>query len=148
VSKARTRRGAAAFGKLSLSVLVELGTHAPLASAMQLGPMSEKTLCQQLWERLPPGNLMILDRYYGQAPMLAELRPQCAARGSHFLVRVRDKLKVRVRQPHADGSATVAVTLREAALAAGTTADEASAKPARTCGRPRCTRLLLESLIC
>jgi hypothetical protein len=133
VSKARTRRGAAAFGKLSLSVLVELGTHAPLAAAMQLGPMSEKVLCQQLWERLPPESLMILDRYYGQAPMLGELQPQCEARSSHFLVRVREKLNVKVQQPHADGSATVAVSLREAAEPA----DDPPAKPVRACGRPR-----------
>ena len=113
--------------------LVELGTHAPLAAAMQLGPMSEKVLCQQLWERLPPESLMILDRYYGQAPMLGELQPQCEARSSHFLVRVREKLNVKVQQPHADGSATVAVALREAAEPA----DDPPAKPVRACGRPR-----------
>ena len=100
---------------------------------MQLGPMSEKVLCQQLWERLPPESLMILDRYYGQAPMLGELQPQCEARSSHFLVRVREKLNVKVQQPHADGSATVAVALREAAEPA----DDPPAKPVRACGRPR-----------
>jgi len=132
VAKAATRRGEAAFGKLSLSVLVELGTHAPLGAAMQLGPMSEKVLCQQLWERLPQESLVILDRYYGQAPMLGVLQSQCEARDSHFLVRVRDKLNVKVRQAHADGSATVGVTLREAAPA-----DEPPAKPAAARGRPR-----------
>jgi Transposase DDE domain len=136
VPKVSTRRGEAAFGKLSLSVLVELGTHAPLAAAMQTGPMSEKVLCQQLWEGLPRESLLILDRYYGQAPMLGQLQPQCEARGSHFLVRVRDKLNVKVQQPHADGSATVVVTLREPA-AATQPADELVAKPARTRGRPR-----------
>lgn len=136
VAKVSTRRGEAAFGKLSLSVLVELGTHAPLAAAMQLGPMSEKVLCQHLWEGLPQESLLILDRYYGQAPMLGQLQSRCEARSSHFLVRVRDKLKVKVQQPHADGSATVVVTLREPAPATQP-ADELVAKPARTRGRPR-----------
>ncbi len=60
----------AAFGKLSLSVLVELGTHAPLAADMQLGPMSEKVLCQQLWDGLPQHSLMVLVHY----SLLAEER--------------------------------------------------------------------------
>lgn len=136
VAKVRTRRGEAAFGKLSLSVLVELGTHAPLAAAMQMGPMSEKVLCQQLWERLPQGSLLILDRYYGQAPMLGQLQPRCEARSSHFLVRVRDKLNVKVQQPYADGSATVVVTWREPVTGAEP-AQEPLAKPARARGRPR-----------
>jgi hypothetical protein len=136
VSKVSTRRGEAAFAKLSLSVLVELGTHAPLGAAMQLGPMSEKVLCQQLWERLPQEGLLILDRYYGQAPMLGQLQPQCEARGSHFLVRVRDKLNVKVQQSHADGSATVVVTWREP-TSTNEPAQEPLAKPIRARGRPR-----------
>jgi|GEM_PF-3652625 len=94
--------------------------------------MSEKVHCQQLWERLPHESLIILDRHYGQAPMLGALQPQCEARGSHFLVRVRDKLNVKARQAHADGSATVGVTLSEPAPA-----DESLAKPAGARGRPR-----------
>lgn len=113
VSKVRTRRGEAAFAKLSLSVLVELGTHAPLGAAMSLGALSEKVLCQQLWEALPPESLLILDRLYGQAPMLQQLQEQCMLKGSHFLVRVRDRLNVQVQQLCEDGSAQVAVTLRE-----------------------------------
>lgn len=107
VGKVPTRRGQAAFAKLSLSVLVELGTHAPLGAAMQLGPMSEKSLCQELWQALPTESLLILDRLYGQAPMLKELQHQCEPAGSHFLVRVRERLNVRVLQSCADGSASL-----------------------------------------
>ena len=113
VAKVATRRGEAAFAKLSASVLVELGTHAPLGVAMAFGALSEKNLCQQLWESLPEKSLLILDRYYGQAPMLQELQRQCETRSSHFLVRVRDKLNVKVQRPCGDGSAQVTVTLRE-----------------------------------
>lgn len=52
--------------------------------------------CRQLWESLPHHSLLILDRYYGQ---------------SHLLVRVRDKLNVKVQRNYADGSAEVEVTL-------------------------------------
>lgn len=138
VGKVPCRGAEAGFAKLSLSVLVELGTHAPLAAAMELGAMSEKSLCRRLWQALPSESLLILDRLYGQAPMLKELQAHCTPKGSHFLVRVRDRLNVEVRQPQADGSATVAVTLREPSAAASEPEQEdgvlASAKPR---GRPR-----------
>jgi hypothetical protein len=85
---------------------------------------------------LPQEGLLILDRYYGQAPMLGQLQPQCEARGSHFLVRVRDKLNVKVQQSHADGSATVVVTWREP-TSTNEPAQEPLAKPIRARGRPR-----------
>lgn len=140
VAKVTTRRGEAAFAKLSASVLVELGTHAPLGVAMAFGPLSEKALCQQLWESLPQHSLIILDRLYGQAPMLRELQEQCSTCESHFLVRVRDKLNVKVQRAWNDGSAEVEVTLRElqpepVATAVSQPPAETSAKVAR--GRPR-----------
>ena len=135
VTKAATRRGEAAFAKLSLSVLVELGTHAPLGAAMDFGPMSEKALCRQLWEALPQNSLLILDRYYGQAPMLRDLQEQCTAHASHFLVRVRDKLNVKVQRTCADGSAEVEVTLRESGTETAE-APEVEQKP-KALGRPR-----------
>lgn len=141
VSKAATRRGEAAFAKLSASVLVELGTHAPLGAAMAFGPLSEKTLCQQLWESLPRHSLILLDRLYGQAPMLRELQEQCATREGHFLVRVRDRLNVKVQRACNDGSAEVTVTLREREEQpepAGSGPGPAEVQPAKAArGRPR-----------
>lgn len=113
VAKVSTRRGPAGFAKLSASVLVELGTHAPLGVAMAFGALNEKALVEQLWEWLPQQSLLLVDRYYGQGPMLRELQRQCESRESHFLVRVRDRLNVKIQRPCGDGSAEVAVVLRE-----------------------------------
>lgn len=115
VRKASSRRGLAAFAKAAMNVLVELGTHAPLGAALGFAGESELALAGQLWEFLPRHGLLILDRLYGQGPMLAQLQTQCAVRESHFLVRVRQKLATRVREVLSDGSAWVEVPLRDPA---------------------------------
>jgi len=111
-TKTSTRRGLAAFAKLSLVALVELGTHAPLAAAFAAGALRELAWSVALLEHLPPRSLLLLDRLYGQAPMLDELQKGCASSGSHFLVRVRQNPAVKVAGNHGDGSATVNVRLR------------------------------------
>ncbi len=93
-TKTRTRRGLAAFAKMSLVAMVELGSHAPLAAAYAAGALRELAWSVALLAQLPPGSLLILDRLYGQAPMLDELQSGCAQTDSHFLVRVRRKLAV------------------------------------------------------
>jgi hypothetical protein len=114
IVKAKTRRGFAAFAKIAMSALVELGTHAPLHAAIGLDGESEHVLSATLFADLPQRSLLILDRLYGQAPMLALLQAQCSAlREQHYLVRVRAKLGVQVRRVLADGSAMVAVELRD-----------------------------------
>jgi hypothetical protein len=114
IIKAKTRRGGAAFATISMSALVELGTHAPLHATLGLDGQSEQVLSVPLFEELPPQSLLILDRLYGQAPMLEELQTHCAAaRQQHYLVRVRTKLAVQVRTLLADGSALVEVALRD-----------------------------------
>lgn len=113
VPKSISRRGKAAFAKLSMSTLVELGTHAPLACATSLGHLSEKALSDPLLAVLPQRSLLIADRYYGQAPMLRQLQESTRGKESHFIVRVREKLSVRVEKANTDGSAEVSVTLRE-----------------------------------
>ena len=114
ITKANTRRGCAAFAKIAMSALVELGTHAPLHAAIGLDGESELALSATLLSNLPPRMLLILDRLYGQAPMLALLQSECSAlKEQHYLVRVRAKLGVTVRSVLPDGSAMVAVTLRD-----------------------------------
>lgn len=114
MEKARTRRGSAAFAKIAMSALVELGTHAPLRAAIGLDKESEQTLSTALLEHLPERSLLILDRLYGQAPMLALLQQRCSEeKEQHFLTRVRGKLGVKVGQVLADGSAMVEVELRD-----------------------------------
>lgn len=114
ITKANTRRGCAAFAKIAMSALVELGTHAPLQAAIGLDGESELSLSATLLSNLPPRMLLILDRLYGQAPMLALLQSECSAlKEQHYLVRVRVKLGVTVRSVLPDGSGMVAVTLRD-----------------------------------
>jgi hypothetical protein len=114
--KAKTRRGCAAFAKIAMSALVELGTHAPLRAVLGLDKDSEHALSAALLEHLPPGILLILDRLYGQAPMLALLQAKCREQDAqHFLVRVRMKLGVKIMRLLEDGSAMVEVDLRDKA---------------------------------
>ncbi len=69
-----------------------------------------------LLDHLPPGILLILDRLYGQAPMLAQLQAKCRAQQEqHFLVRVRMLLGVKIINLLEDGSAMVEVALRDQA---------------------------------
>ena len=114
IVKAKTRRGCAAFAKIAMSALVELGTHAPLQAAIGLDGESEHVLSATLLAGLPSRILLILDRLYGQAPMLALLQRHCSTlKEQHYLVRVRAKLGVKVRRLLADGSALVEVELRD-----------------------------------
>ena len=78
IVKAKTRRGCAAFAKIAMSALVELGTHAPLQAAIGLDGESEHVLSATLLADLPSRILLILDRLYGQAPMLALLQRHCS----------------------------------------------------------------------
>lgn len=73
-------------------------------------------LSATLLDHLPPSILLILDRLYGQAPMLAQLQAKCRAQQEqHFLVRVRMKLGVKIINLLEDGSAMVEVALRDKA---------------------------------
>ena len=63
--KAASRRLRAAFAKLRLVSVVELGTHAPVAALA--APLSdpEQVLAQQLWAKIPEHSLVIGDRLFG-----------------------------------------------------------------------------------
>lgn len=116
ITKTQTRRGSAAFAQIGMSALVELGTHAPLHATLGIDGESEQVLSAPLLEELPQRSLLILDRLYGQAPMLEALQRHCTqAREQHYLVRVRAKLAVKVSTLLEDGSALVEVSLRDKA---------------------------------
>src|SRR5207245_5874284 len=53
--KARTRRGQAAFAKITTCVLLEVGLHNPLAAAIGRRGQSEWELAASLLARLPSG---------------------------------------------------------------------------------------------
>jgi hypothetical protein len=92
MTKCDTRRGKAAFAKMGLGVLVELGSHAPIAAAIGWNGESENALFSKVLGDLPRRCLLILDRLYGNAPVLDEVRAQCEVSESDFLIRVRSKL--------------------------------------------------------
>jgi hypothetical protein len=113
LTKAATRRFRAAFAKVPVSLLVELGTHHPLAVAVGAQQESEWELSHRLLARLQSGWLVLADRLYGVGAFVNELLIATQSVGSHFLVRVRGNLKVKVVEVLRDGSALVRVALRD-----------------------------------
>lgn len=104
--KARTRRGRAAFPKVGVAVLVELGLHNPLAAALGANGESEMELARRLVPAQPQKSLLISDRYYGTPALLTDLPAQGQR---HFLVRVKSNLKRRLLEVYPDGSARVEI---------------------------------------
>ncbi len=96
-TKPKSGRGGApcAFAPLLCSVLLELGTHCPLALSMGWDGEGEPTLARDLFDALPPRSLLLADRLYGSPWLLWELAPALKSRESHFLVRVKDNIKIK-----------------------------------------------------
>jgi hypothetical protein len=109
--KARTRRGRAAFAKITTAVLVELGVHNPLAAAIGRGGESEWALALSLLAQLPKRALVLADRLYGCAAFADPLRAACERVGSHFLLRARRDIKPQLIKRLADGSRLVRVAV-------------------------------------
>jgi hypothetical protein len=107
VRKARTRRGRAAFAKLTTAVLLEVGLHNPLAAAIGRDGESEWALAQTLLAQVPAGAVVLADRLYGCAAFAAQVHAACAHVGSHFLFRARTLIKGRVIRRLRDGSRVV-----------------------------------------
>lgn len=113
LSKAASRRMSAAFAKVGLVVLTELGMHNPLAAAIGQAGESEAVLARRAVQALPEKCLLLGDRLYGTAKWVIEWLALCRARRSHFLVRVRSNLKARVLEVLPDGSAWVELVGRD-----------------------------------
>jgi hypothetical protein len=114
-TKAVSRRMKAAFAQVQAVVLLEIGLHHPIAAAIGRLGESELVLALSLVARLITGDLLLADRLYGVQKVVARLLAQTRVVGAHFLVRVRRNLKARVQEVLADGSAVVALTLRDEA---------------------------------
>jgi hypothetical protein len=106
MKKARSRRGRAAFPKVGVAVMVELGLRNPLAAAMGAEGESEMVLMKQVLSAQPEKSLLINDRYSGTPALLVEL-PEAGER--HFLVRVKANLTRRLLEVFPDGSALVEI---------------------------------------
>jgi hypothetical protein len=113
LNKAASRRFQAAFAKVPLCWLVELGTHAPLAVVVGLAQESEWALAHRLLGQLPAGCLLVADRLYGVAAFVNELLVVGQTVGSQWLVRARHNGKSFVQQVLGDGSTLVRVAVAD-----------------------------------
>jgi hypothetical protein len=112
VRKARTRRGLAAFAKMTTAVLLEVGLHNPLAAAIGRQGESEWVLGQRLLAQLPKRAVLLGDRLYGVAAFVVHVRAACARVGSHFLLRASRSTHPRLIKRLRDGTRLVAIARR------------------------------------
>jgi hypothetical protein len=113
LEKARTRRGRAAFAKITTAVLLELGLHNPLAAAIGRKGESEWAMAQRLLAQLPKRAVLLGDRLYGVAAFAVHARAACARVGSHFLLRASRSTKPRLIKRLRDGSRLIQVAVRQ-----------------------------------
>jgi Transposase DDE domain len=113
LQKAKTRRGRAAFAKLTTGVLLEIGLHNPLAAAIGRNGESEWQLAHRLLSHLPKAALLLADRLHGCAAFAVEALAACRRVGSHFLFRARTNVKGRVLKRFKDGSRLIRVAVRQ-----------------------------------
>jgi hypothetical protein len=111
--KAKSRRGRAAFAKITTGVLLELGLHNPLAAAIGRGGQSEWALALELLGQLPAQALLLADRLHGCAAFVAAALAACEEVGSHFLIRARTNIRVQTVKRFKDGSRRVRVSVRQ-----------------------------------
>ena len=112
-TKAASRRGRAAFAKISVATLLEVGVHNPLAAAIARAGESELALARRLFAQLPKRALLLADRLYGVPSVMVEVWAVCQRVGSHFLFRVPRTIKARVVARLPDGSRRVQLQVRE-----------------------------------
>lgn len=112
VTKARTRRGRAAFAKITTAVLLEIGLHNPLAAAVGRNGESEWALAQRLLAHLPKRALLLGDRLYGVIAFACVAQAACRRVGSHFLLRASRTVKPRVIKRLHDGTRLVGLPIR------------------------------------
>ena len=113
LKKAISRRGKAAFAKLRVCSLMELGVHNPLAVRIGRAEESELTMAYRLLAVLPPHSLLLADRLYGVGKFLVAFLARFATGASDFLVRVGTQHKGWLCERLADGSVILAVIGRD-----------------------------------
>jgi hypothetical protein len=108
VPKTQSRRMEAAFVKLGLWTLLEVGVHNPVAAA--IGYSSEKSeveLAAEVIGKLPDKSIFLGDRYYGNGKFLFRLQQANKIKAVDFVVRLRGGAtapKLSKCQSLADGS--------------------------------------------
>jgi hypothetical protein len=109
--KVPSRRMKAAFAKVGVCTLVELGIRNPLAAAIGQHGESELNLARQLYEKLPCKSLCLADRLYGNSQVIQTIQEIHGLGQRHFLLRVKRSLKPKLVEVLPDGSALVEVKL-------------------------------------
>ncbi len=112
-TKAKSRRGRAAFAKITVSVLLELGLHNPLAAGIGQQGESEWELSRRVLAQLPRRVLVLADRLYGVPAFIVHALGACQRVGSHFLFRIPRHLTAEVIKRFPDGSRRIRVAVRE-----------------------------------
>ena len=113
VRKAKSRRGRAAFAKITTGVLLELGLHNPLAAAIGRDGRSEWVLALALLAQLPARALLLADRLHGCAAFVAAALAAGEKVGSHFLIRARTNIRAQTIKRFKDGSRRVRLPVRQ-----------------------------------
>lgn len=107
-----------AFCKWGAAVLLELGTHQPLAatcSRPQVSPPEgELTLARRVLDGIPKeeDTLLLADRLYGNPTFITAVQKASSGR-CHLLVRVKSNFKGKVIERLADGSVILEVNARD-----------------------------------
>lgn len=105
--KTKSRRSDAAFAKIGVAVLVELGVHNPLAVQIATAEQeSESVLSEKLLEYLPEKGLLIVDRYYGNGLWVKRIKGRSDC---EFLLRVKDNLQSKPLAHYPDGSKLIEI---------------------------------------
>ncbi len=113
VTQAHTRRGRAAFAKITTAVLLELGLHNPLAAGIGRQGESEWELARRLLAQLPRRVLLLGDRLYGVPAFITHVCAACQRVRSHFLFRIPRHLLAQPVKRLPDGSRRIRVAVRE-----------------------------------
>ncbi len=109
MTKASSRRLKAAFAKVGMCVLVELGIRNPLAASIGTKQESETVLAEPLLDQIPEDSLTLGDRHYGVRPVIAKF----FRLGREFLFRIKNNFKRKLMERYADGSALVEIKTTE-----------------------------------
>lgn len=112
MSKAATRRLKAAFAKINVCVLVELGLRNPIAAAIGLKNESKMELGKEVMCAMPSDSLMLGDRLYGVGVVIEEVAQILEGENRHVLLRIKENLNSHVLETYKDGSALIEIKTR------------------------------------
>ena len=101
--------GIPAFAQMLCVVLLELGTHAPLAAAVSWQGEGEITLARKLFGGITQASLILADRLYGCPIFIWNLLPSLKQTQSEVLMRVKSNIRCKYRKRLHDGSSIIKV---------------------------------------